>query len=205
MRPIQRLGALRRLEVVQPVETSWAHRTAVVGASGEVGLTAWSWTDALARVSIALVVAIGLAACSDATAPPDLGPLLFGVTVGCAPSPNPPYVCTGPTSYARGDTMTLGTLLIDTTAFHDEAQVIVRPICWQNLEIRRGGTVVDYFPRVSTCPDSTLAQGENAPGVFVLRFFRFIVPDAWTPGTYTARSLILVDPPAMVSRAFTIR
>ena len=149
--------------------------------------------------------AIVVASCSDA-AGPDLGPLIFDVTVGCFPSPDPPYTCTAPsTTFARGDTLTIGEVLVDTTAFHNTVAVTVRAICWQNLEIRRGGVLVDYVPRVSTCPDSTMLQGDNAPSLFNIRFFRFRVPDAWTPGVYTVKSLMVVDPQITVSRRFTIR
>lgn len=100
--------------------------------------------------------------------------------------------------------MTIGLILVDTSAARS-AQVRVRPICWQNIAIYRGDLLVDYLPRVSTCPDSTLPQGDNFPSVFNLRFFSFPVPDVWTPDTYTAKALILVDPPATVSRSFVVR
>jgi hypothetical protein len=147
-----------------------------------------------------------LVSCGSDVVGPNLGPLLFDITIGCFPSPDPPYTCTAPTTtFAHGDTITIGELLIDTTSSHHEAHVVVRAICWQNLEIRRGGQVVDYLPRVSTCPDSTMLQGDNSPSVFNLRFFRFLVPDVWSPGAYSVRSLMLVDPPATVTRTFTIR
>jgi hypothetical protein len=155
----------------------------------------------------AFIVVLTLAACgSDAVAPPDLGPLLFEVTVGCVPIPAPPYVCTSPTTtFSRGQVMTIGELLVDTTASQQTAQVVVRAVCWQNIEILRGAMLVDYLPRASTCRDSTMAQGDNPPRVFNFRAFQFIVPDIWVSGTYTARSLMLVDPPITVSRTFTIQ
>ncbi len=107
-------------------------------------------------------------------------------------------------SVRQGETMTIGLILVDTSAARS-AQVRVRPICWQNIAIYRGDLLVDFLPRVSTCPDSTLRQGDNPPGVFNLRFFSFPVPDVWTPGTYTATALILVEPPATVSRSFVVR
>ena len=152
-----------------------------------------------------MALTLSLASCSDA-AGPDLGPLLFDVTIGCYPSPDPPYTCTAATTtFSPGDTLTIGEILVDTSLSHHEAHVTVRAICWQNLEIRRSGQLVDYLPRVSTCPDSTLLQGDNSPFVVNIRAYTFRVPDVWTPGTYTVRSLMLVDPPATVARSFTIR
>jgi hypothetical protein len=160
------------------------------------------------RCQLAAMTLIGTVACTEAVEPePDLGSIVYEIFTGCVVDPGGPYACQpNQTAATRGDTLIVGHAVVDTL---DDTgtlnQVSIRPGCAVNFEILRGNTLVGTLPAAPTCPDSTLAQGVNAPRILNLRLYPWLVPADYTAGTYTLRSVWLVDPRATRSLEITLR
>ena len=132
--------------------------------------------------------------CGDTTAP-DLGTLAYEVFSGCIPDVFNLVVTCAPqqTTVARGDSLLVGHLLIDTSAA-GAATARLRPSCAVNFEIRHGGALVGTLPATPTCPDSVQDQGDNPPRVNNAHVFFWQVPADAAQGPYTIKSVWLVDP-----------
>jgi len=157
------------------------------------------------RVIRAVVTALlGLSAACNGPSGPEPGPLLLGVTFGCQPSAVYPYDCAPVLAADRGGPFILGEFLADTTDTPG-AIVTVRALCRSNILIERGGVVVDSLPHTTTCADSLEVRLLAAPQQAVLRYYGFTIPASWTPGDYTVRTIMLVNPPLTLTRTLTVR
>jgi hypothetical protein len=150
-------------------------------------------------------VAATVLGCSDATAP-DLGTMAYEMFSGCIPDVFNLAVTCAPqqTSVARGDSLLVGHLLIDTSTAKT-ATARLRASCAVNFEIRLGTTLVGTLPATPTCPDSVQEQGDNPPRVYNARVFFWQVPTNTAPGTYTLKSVWLVDPALSRSIQVTVQ
>jgi hypothetical protein len=144
--------------------------------------------------------------CSE-TLEPSLGTLAYEIFTGCLVNPDGPYTCTpNQTAVARGDTLFVGHAVVDTAdATGTLSHITIRAVCAVNFEIRRGAALVATLPEQPTCPDSTLAQGINAPRVLNITIYIWAVPTDLTPGTYVLRSVWLEDPQVTRSLQVTVR
>jgi hypothetical protein len=143
--------------------------------------------------------------CGDTTAP-DLGTLAYEVFSGCIPDVFNLVVTCAPqqTTVARGDSLLVGHLLIDTSAAL-AATARLRPSCAVNFEIRHGGALVGTLPVTPTCSDSVQNQGDNPPRVYNAHVFFWQVPADAAQGTYTIKSVWLVDPALTRSIQVTVQ
>jgi hypothetical protein len=139
---------------------------------------------------------VALSSCGDVTAP-DLGTLAYEMFSGCIPDIfNLGLMCSPQiTTVARGDSLLVGHLLIDTSAAQT-ATARLRAPCAVQFEIGRAGALVRTLPAVPTCPDSVMEQGDNPPRVYNARFRFWVVPVDAAPGAYTIKSVWLIDPAA---------
>ena len=160
-----------------------------------------SWPTAV--VWGALTVAV--LSCSEATAP-DLGTLAYEMFTGCIPRIFTGGLTCAPqqTTVARGDSLLVGHLLIDTSAAKT-ATARLRASCDVNFEIRRGGALVGTLPAVLTCPDSVLDQGDNPPHVYNAHVYFWLVPADAAPGVYTITSVWLIEPATTRSVQVTVQ
>ena len=158
---------------------------------------------ALVRVVLGGILVSASPACSDSTGP-DLGTLVYEVWSGCVPDIfNGVFTCSPQqTSVARGDSLLVGHLLIDTSATLSATARVVGS-CAVNFEITRSGTLVATLPAQPTCPDSVAEQGDNPPRVYNARIRFWHVPADAPTGQYTITSVLVVEP--RITRSLQVR
>jgi hypothetical protein len=138
--------------------------------------------------------------CSDSTAPPSA--LIYSLNLWHGPL----WAITGPaTSANRGDTIAIQIDLTDSTTVGG-TPATVRAICALNVSILHAGTLVTSLPSPITCPDSTyqLSIGPAYSSTWISRFYNWVIPLGLSPGTYTIRGEVLVQPALSVSRTLQV-
>jgi hypothetical protein len=148
-----------------------------------------------------LAVTVLFCACGSTTEPPH-SPVVYEVNVFAGPLFG---INDFATSANRGDTLSIRVQVYDSTSAHGSL-VTVRATCAVNVTILHAGTTVATLPQAITCPDSSLQETVGAQGSFFWdsRFYGWVVPTTLSPGVYTIRGEVLVQPALSASTTLQV-